>query len=435
MRAHEFHEEVRRAGIAQEQRAQSAASSRRTSRANSPVRLPVASNSALAPVRASPAVSSNAFAIPPGSVRPRLVPGYRHWTHHEVHTPLATPKDSTASSSGAASEVNTAASSPAMRYDSCSTSPPSPPKKPSPPRNRRNDDSEGTLQGDQQQQDESLEWVGFGRFRHVSTADPEWIKAKLEDELYAPGSYNFFGPESRLGRHPLEEQYERRISVGTNDAEDAASTPSGSLSPTPESVRVRLAQKLRTESSVTVAPDGCIVQKGFEVSPYSSNTASRSSTSINDEASGGGRPNHNGPSRRVTWDERTVSRVDKHNLASIEEQEVKSSKQPERSQSDEGPRNTAHGSRPTQRTKSPSPPAGPKVRIVPAEEADNAIDSDDGDHGTPEKPASTQIRTPLKPSKRLSAPQRGILKKQRNLSADSRPPARPAAVGSVSRSG
>ncbi|KAK5123081.1 hypothetical protein LTR85_003277 [Meristemomyces frigidus] len=482
LRAHQFHEEVRLAGIAQERRAQSANSMRSsgvTSRCSfSPANTSTASRYST-PVRSyAPNRGGAIFAIPPGSVRPRRIDvAFRHPVHHEVPIPPATVKD----------VKNRCAS--VHRVDSAATSRVSTPQdsRTASPGSTRNSvgSSFRSNSPPTDQQAEDPDWVAIGRFRHPTKADPEWVKAKLDDELQGPGAHTFFGPEGKLGVHPLETQYhERRKSAERDDSIQVFT-----LTPKPEFVpcHERLAQKFRTEPSTTVTPDGCVITKGFVVSPRPSAPPSRVPTPVNSnntvivESNRSPQPssvnrndtvivdsnrspqpssvNRNDtvivepkpnpqpkpqlpkPTRSITWDERTITRFDNADIAEAVHKEAgvsdsssaathygttprlrelqKVRKQPKRSNSEDVPRRTEAQNAPdstwsTESTAEPISRTDAKVKIVSAEEAESAIVSEDEDAVRPEtveEPTFIQQRVVLTPSKRLTPPAKGILKR------------------------
>ncbi|KAK0337026.1 hypothetical protein LTR91_022086 [Friedmanniomyces endolithicus] len=90
LRAKQFRQDIRRAGIAQERRARSALTSGAVTnqRARSPTSIPAASPAASLP-SARPAAP--VYVMQPGSMRPRRVP-FQHPVYHEVPLPLARPR-------------------------------------------------------------------------------------------------------------------------------------------------------------------------------------------------------------------------------------------------------------------------------------------------------------------------------------------------------
>lgn len=227
-----------------------------------------------------------------------------------------------------------------------------------------------------------------------------------------------------------------------------------------ESAPARLRRKFRTESSVTVTADGCIIQKGFDITPF----ASRGTSAASSPSSKASRPTPDAhekmgtsrAARRITWDERSMNRFEDHDFA--QSQEVKKVRRAVRSGSAPSCREVAPPQRADRertnkpnthrRVKSdqalanvPQRPDGPKralsadvprveprITIVPAEEAESAIATDDEEDQfeTVEEQAYVQQRLPLRPSKRLLPPVRGILKKDRPSSASSQASELPA---------
>lgn len=225
-------------------------------------------------------------------------------------------------------------------------------------------------------------WTGVGRFQYHVDATPMFLKEKLENDTRAPGAFNFFGPNTKLGPHPLA------------SSEDFTNP------------RDSLHYKFRTKSSTTISDDGCIIQKGFEV-PLNSATslasaehisnlvaktkgakASQSSTDSNANATA----KH---PRRVTWDEHTINPKD----SGVSGIATAINEQP----------GTWSEQRPFSAYTTPQPPREmikKGLEIADEEDAENAIDSDDESDYEP----VVRMRK-LSPSKSVSPPKKSILKK------------------------
>lgn len=479
MHERQFHQDVERAGRAQEWRAQVQAHSVR--------RSGVTSNHSYSPAHSSAASVANSlssslvtpskesiFAPPPGSVQPRRVLPFRHPVNHEVPVEPVNAGTYTDGQSALscsrhpltflcldaeqAAAAKSAMTANLLDYSSSNSTTPCDSRAPSPVPAHKDTGSRRESKGTNQinQQTDVPAFVGIGRFRHASCANPEFIKAKLENELHGAGGHNFFGPDSKLGVHPLAQQYaERRKSVET---EDSTSTRTRSPSPVFENAPTRLERKFRTQSSTTISADGCIIQRGFDISPRPSTPASTACTSPNSSPTAEPRKHPPMPSRRITWDERTIARFDNDDfdgVGSKSRDQEHSSPKPhsgkshplhEREEHVRAGRAGGHGEKKGKRSRSeqssrkpmaqdvsgetwtadstvtPTPRRElPKVQIVPADEAENAIATDDEDEqenntqdgGTLRRSETMQQQqpTPLKPSKRLSPPTRGILKK------------------------
>ena len=200
-RAHQWREEVKRAGIAQERRAaRSRYLSTRTSFESCG-----GSDSSSSPAHSTYATGSGQsqdfdppyetlFAIPSGSVRPRPIriaprqPIFQETRNSTIAASEVTPPHDVISSD----TINPQAPS-IDQQDGQKTFPSS-------------EDGAQQMRTDQKpnQLPNEFEFVGFGRFRHASTADPKWIKAKLDNELTGPGAFNFFGDNGLEFPHPLE---------------------------------------------------------------------------------------------------------------------------------------------------------------------------------------------------------------------------------------
>ncbi|KAK0772510.1 hypothetical protein LTR91_022980 [Friedmanniomyces endolithicus] len=90
LRAKQFCQDIRRAGIAQERRARSAITSGAVTsqRTGSPTSISAASRAASLP---SACPEAPVYVMPPGSMRPRRV-AFQHPVHHDVPVPLARPR-------------------------------------------------------------------------------------------------------------------------------------------------------------------------------------------------------------------------------------------------------------------------------------------------------------------------------------------------------
>jgi hypothetical protein len=246
---------------------------------------------------------------------------------------------------------------------------------------------------------------GIGRFALTSDIDTEYIKAQLDRELSAPGNFNFYGPDTFLGPHPLEKVYLERCRSEQTTTAGARTSGDESIA---YSVQERLARKLRPKTETYVTKDGCTVMKGFDLSwkyqnctPFTANQRIQTSSpaqKLNSTTVTAERRNERpvptnhfsddalvesnpparlaprGPSRRVTWDERTYDTGPK----------LEAAVQPKRAMSDL---------------------PKPRVRIVGPEDAESAIASDDEDDDF--DPAVIIIH---KPTKDVSPPTKGILK-------------------------
>lgn len=97
--------------------------------------------------------------------------------------------------------------------------------------------------------------TGIGRFFLGVDADPEHIKELLHNELHGPLALNFYKEGGPLGPHPLETAYNAAVRRRSADASAAASFTDayGNRGPKPRAI-----------STTTVAPDGCIVVRGFD---------------------------------------------------------------------------------------------------------------------------------------------------------------------------
>ncbi|KAK4547386.1 hypothetical protein LTR36_001042 [Oleoguttula mirabilis] len=426
LRAHEFHEDVRRAGIAQEERrALSAFSSLRNSG--------VASRRSFSPVRSSPAPNYGTpsspyapkgtvalFAIQAGSVRPRRVDtALRNSVHYEVLIPTAKTQDAKEESDMT------------VRVDSATAS------RVSTPQHSRTASPSST------HNTVGSSYLSSGSSRSSSQSD--LIKSTIDDELRAHES----GPH--LSERGSRERRRPEVLDAITDYTRA---------PLPEFIpcHVRLARMARTVPSTTITSDGCVIQKGFVIIPCPSARPPRTARAPPVSGFAGDiqqdapvlractpvravntpvakpepKPRESKPTRRITWDERTIARVDDDDLAGAAGHECKqahsSSAGPRYSTAD-GPnetetRSASDGTWSTDSTvlSTPTPRAEPRVRIVPAEEAEIAIEDEDSRRSdTAEEEAFVPPRTPLRPSKRLTPPAKGILKQPsgRTMSTES----------------
>ncbi|KYG46101.1 hypothetical protein M433DRAFT_222054 [Acidomyces richmondensis BFW] len=225
-------------------------------------------------------------------------------------------------------------------------------------------------------------WTGVGRFRHHIDATPAFLKEKLENDTRAPGAFNFFGPNTKLGPHPLA------TSVDFTNARDS------------------LRYKFRTESSTTISDDGCIIQKGFEI-PRNSALSLASAKQISDlvaEKKVAKASKSRADSKSiataehphcVTWDERTINPQD----SGVSGIAAATKEQPRRL--NEQPPFIAYAT--------PQPPyemIERAFKIAAEDDVENAIDSDDESGYEP-----MLCLRKLSSSKSVSLPQKSILKK------------------------
>lgn len=108
---------------------------------------------------------------------------------------------------------------------------------------------------------DSADMVGFGRWRHHKDVSLQWLENKIREEFTGPGANCLFGTKTfATTDHPLVAEYiarkraleaGREVSAGFLTA-DANNSSSSLFEPTG-----------RTESSVSIGKDGCIVQTGF----------------------------------------------------------------------------------------------------------------------------------------------------------------------------
>jgi len=301
------------------------------------------------------------------------------------------------------------------------------------------------------QQAIAVKWVGLGRFQHVSTAKPEWIREKLQNEISGPGAYNSFDDQGLAIAHPLEKALvSRRNALNPNGVGENGMVADPSAY---ENVQTRLDRMFRTVPSTTVTADGCIVQKGFviprrPVTPKSK--VSDRSTSLpgehpqeqvfTDHASTGAaapvvlpqqQPGKK-PARRITWDEQSISGFHKNATNQVNAEIASAPDAPPEPQFGVAPpRRQRSGKRsiytelPYQRVEQSAQASAiathdfcpsqketdTNVELVPAEEAEDAIASEADESDTPE--------APLEPSKRVSPSLRSILGQSSSARADS----------------
>ncbi|KAI7538083.1 hypothetical protein KC331_g10564 [Hortaea werneckii] len=244
----------------------------------------------------------------------------------------------------------------------------------------------------------------------------------------------------------LEVELQRRQSAATLGSSNTADSY--------ESAQVRLQRKFRTESSITISSDGCVIQRGFDITPTASRiTSTASSPSGKQFADTQRRIEAMRIARRIVFDELRTSRFDDGDLDSVTTTDRRGqlhrtgsaplrrngkafnlqrsarsgqlNEQHRRARSEDLPAATKRDTPQSQtlamrdgcsRVKS-------NVTIVPPEEAERAIATDDEDNSDDEQEAKEQAPQEqflqLRPSKRLSPPAKGILKKHRPSSASS----------------
>lgn len=108
---------------------------------------------------------------------------------------------------------------------------------------------------------DSADMVGFGRWRHHKDVSIEWLENKIREEFKGPGANCFFGIKLfATTDHPLVAELMARKRALAHEQEVNAdnltiieNTSSSSL----------FEPAKRTESSVSIGKDGCIVQTGF----------------------------------------------------------------------------------------------------------------------------------------------------------------------------
>ncbi|KAI7263807.1 hypothetical protein KC345_g9018 [Hortaea werneckii] len=244
------------------------------------------------------------------------------------------------------------------------------------------------------------------------------------------------------------------LEVELQRRQSAATLASSNTTDSYESAQVRLQRKFRTESSTTISSDGCVIQRGFDTNPTASRiTSTASSLSGKQFADTQRRIEAMRIARRIVFDQRKTSRSEdgdsnlattmdargqlqrsgsaplRRNTKTFDLQKsartAQLSEQHRRARSDLLPavakRDTPQAQ--TLATRDGCPRVKSNVTIVPPEEAESAIATDDEDDNNDEQEAKEQAPKgqflQLRPSKRLSPPAKGILKKHRPSSASS----------------
>ncbi|KAI6862812.1 hypothetical protein KC338_g4956 [Hortaea werneckii] len=388
LRAHRFQEDVHRAEVAQERRARYSSSPKTT--------LP---KSTLEPVKCAwnpprPVIGGtdtvNSFCDPPLANHAQTT-GFRHPVYYERKEPTQDAAIPTPSTSKALS-----------RRSSSSVAFMLPPK-------RHEDPTDSPLSSRQVS----------ARF----TPPPPWVSA-------------------------LEIEFQRRQS--------AATLASSNTTDSYESAQVRLQRKFRTESSTTISSDGCVIQRGFDTNPTASKITSTASSPSNKQfADTQRRIEAIRIARRIVFNERNTSRFEDGDLNPATKTDASGqlhrsgsaplrrntktfnlqksartaelSEQHRRAKSDVLPAVTKPDTPPSQTPALAMRDGCPRVKsnvtIVPPEEAESAIATDDEDDNDDEEEIKEQAPKgqflQLRPSKRLSPPAKGILKKHRPSSVSS----------------
>ncbi|KAI7470470.1 hypothetical protein KC351_g12652 [Hortaea werneckii] len=388
LRAHRFQEDVHRAEVAQERRARYPSSPKTTSPKGTLEPVKCAWNPPRPVIEGTDAV--NSFCDPPLANHAQTA-GFRHPVYYERKKPTRDAPTPTPSTSKALS-----------RRSSSSVAFMLPPK-------RHEDPTDSPLSSRQ----------ASAR----STPPPPWVSA-------------------------LEVEFQRRQS--------AATLASSNTTDSYESAQVRLQRKFRTESSTTISSDGCVIQRGFDTTPTASRiTSTASSLSGKQFADTQRRIEAMRIARRIVFDQRKTSRSEdgdsnsattmdargqlhrsgsaplRRNTKTFDLQKsartAQLSEQHRRVRSDILPAITK-GDTPESQTPALGaidgcPRVKSNVTIVTPEEAESAIATDDEDDNDDEQEAKEQAPKgqilQLRPSKRLSPPAKGILKKHRPSSASS----------------
>ena len=128
---------------------------------------------------------------------------------------------------------------------------------------------------------DSSDMVGFGRWRHHKDVSLQWLENKIREEFTGPGANCLFGTKTfATTDHPLVAEYIARKRALDAEREVAAGFPTTSANNSSSSL---LEPTKRTESSVSIGKDGCIVQTGFLTRSESvGSTLSDTSTSSSD---------------------------------------------------------------------------------------------------------------------------------------------------------
>ncbi|KAI7346268.1 hypothetical protein KC354_g14323 [Hortaea werneckii] len=387
LRAHRFQEDIHRAEVAQERRARYPSSPKTTLPKSTLEHTKCAWNPPRPVIQGADTV--NSFCDPP-LVTHAQTTGFRHPVYYERKNPTQDAQTSTPSTSKTLS-----------RRSSSSVAFMLPPKRHEVPTDSALSSCEASAR---------------------STPPPPWVSA-------------------------LEVELQRRQS--------AATIASSNTTDSYESAQVRLQRKFRTESSTTISSDGCVIQRGFDTTPTASRiTSTASSSSGKQFADTQRRIEAMRIARRIVFDELRTSRFDDGDLNSVTTTGTRG--QLHRTGSAPLRRNekilnlqksarSGHLIEDHRRARSEILPAVTKcdtpqsqtlatrdgcprvksnVTIVPPEEAESAIATDDEDNSDDEQ-EEAKGQAPkgqflqLGPSKRLSPPAKGILKKHRPSSASS----------------
>ena len=244
------------------------------------------------------------------------------------------------------------------------------------------------------------------------------------------------------------------LEVELQRRQSAATLASSNTTDSYESAQVRLQRKFRTESSTTISSDGCVIQRGFDTTPTASRiTSTASSASGKQFADTQRRIEAMRIARRIVFDELRTSRFDDRDLNSVNTTDRRGqlhhtgsaplrrndktlnlqrsarsgqlNEQHRRVRSEILPAVTKCDTPQSQTLamRDGCPRVKSNVTIVPPEEAESAIATDDEDNTDGEQESNDQAPKErflqLRPSKRLSPPAKGILKKHRPSSASS----------------
>ncbi|KAI6937928.1 hypothetical protein KC355_g15789, partial [Hortaea werneckii] len=244
------------------------------------------------------------------------------------------------------------------------------------------------------------------------------------------------------------------LEVELQRRQSAATLASSNTTDSYESAQVRLQRKFRTESSTKISSDGCVIQRGFDTTPTASRIISTASSSSGKQfADTQRRIEAMRIARRIVFDELRTSRFDDGDLNSVTTTDRRGqlhrtgsaplrrngktlnlqksarsgqlNEQHRRVRSEILPAVTKRDTPQSQTLamRDGCPRVKSNVTIVPPEEAESAIATDDEDNNDGEQESSDQAPKErflqLRPSKRLSPPAKGILKKHRPSSASS----------------
>ncbi|KAI6817273.1 hypothetical protein KC340_g14679 [Hortaea werneckii] len=386
LRAHRFQEEVHRAEVAQDRRARYPSSPKTTLPESDSEQTKCAWNPPRPVIEGEDTI--NSFCDPP-LVTPAQKIGFRHPVYYERKNPTQDAPTSTPSTSKALS--------------------------------RRNSSSVAFMLPPKSGEDPTDSPLSSRQASARSTPPPTWVSA-------------------------LEVELQRRQS--------AATLASSNTTDSYESAQVRLQRKFRTESSTTICSDGCVIQRGFDTTPAASRiTSTASSLNGKQFADTQRRIEVMRIARRIVFNERSTSRFEygalnsgittgiggqlhrsgsaplRRNTKTLDLQRsartAQLSEQHRRAESEILPAVTKHDTPQSQTLamRDGCPRVKSNVTIVPPEEAESAIATDDEDDDQDEQ--ETREQAPkgrflqFRPSKRLSPPAKGILKKHRLSSARS----------------